>query len=187
MGCYLMSADTEQKILDAALEVFSKNGYTGARTRIIAKRSGFTEMTLFRKFETKENLFNQVLIKNQEKIVEDFDSLRVLCETGEPKERFRALILNLVDLIDKNFEYVNIIIYERERIPNSITKTFILHLGKYLEKLFPKIKVDHNVFSFMILSFLYFINFNKKRGDNFFNVEQAVEEFIVYNSNCLNL
>ena len=72
-----------------------KNGYTGARTRIIAKKSGFTEMTLFRKFETKENLFNQVLIKNQERIMEDFDSLLVLADIEELKERFKALIMNL--------------------------------------------------------------------------------------------
>ena len=75
--------------------------------------------------------------------------------------------------MDKNFEYVNIIIYERERIPHSITKTFIFHLGSYLEKIFPKIKVDHYVLSFMILSFLYFINFNQKRGDNFFDVDKC--------------
>ncbi len=182
-----MSTDTEQKILDAALEVFSKNGYTGARTRIIAKQSGFTEMTLFRKFKTKENLFKQVLTKNQERIMNDFDSLLVLDETKEAKERFRALIMSLMDLMDKNFEYVNIIIYERERIPHSISKTFIFHLGSYLEKIFPKIKVDHYVLSFMILSFLYFISFNKNRGDDFFDVKSAVEEFITYHSNCLKL
>lgn len=182
-----MSTDTEQKILDAALEVFSKNGYSGARTRIIAKESGFTEMTLFRKFETKENLFNQVLTKNQNRIMEDFDSLLVLGDTRDPKERFRALITSLVDLMDKNFEFVNIIIYERERIPHSISKTFIFHLAEYLEKMFPKIKIDHYVLSFMILSFLYFTSFNKKRGDDFFDVNSAVEEFIVYHSSCLNL
>jgi AcrR family transcriptional regulator len=79
-----MSAETEQKILDAALHVFSKNGYVGARTRMIAKESGFTEMTLFRKFETKENLFNQVLITNRE-ISENFDSLLPPCDAEDPK------------------------------------------------------------------------------------------------------
>ncbi|NYB52025.1 MAG: TetR/AcrR family transcriptional regulator [Methanobacteriaceae archaeon] len=182
-----MAADTEERILDAALQVFSKNGYNGARTRVIAKKSGFTEMTLFRKFETKENLFNQVIVKNQERIMKDVYSLLDLSLIEEPKECFRNLIMKIVDLMDKNFEYVNILIYERERIPHSITKKFIFRLAEYLEKMFPQIKVDHYVLSFNILSFLYFITFNQKRGDDFFDVKSAVEEFIAYNSTCLRL
>jgi AcrR family transcriptional regulator len=182
-----MSSKTEQKILDAALEVFSKNGYKGARTRIIAEKSGFTEMTLFRKFETKENLFNQVLIKNKEKIVEDFNSLLVLEEVSESKARFHALILGLMDLIDNNFKYVNIIIYEQDKIVDSVTETFIVHLGEHLEKFFPKIKIDHELLSFMILSFLYALIYRKQMGDNFFDSDSAVEEFIKYHSNSLKL
>lgn len=181
-----MSLDTEQKILDAALEVFSENGYAGARTRIIAKRSGFTEMTLFRKFETKENLFNQVLTNNQERIINDSDSMLDLCKSKEPEDRFRTLIMGLVDLIDKNFDYVNIIVYEKDRIKNSITQTFVFHLGEYLETMFPQLKVNANVFAFMVLSFLYFITFNKKRGEDYFDIETAVEEFINYHSTCLS-
>ena len=106
-----MSNTTEQKILDAALKVFASKGYAGARTRVIAEKSGFTEMTLFRKFETKENLFNQVLTVNHQKIMEKVNSLVSLeDEITDPKTQFRALIFNLVDLIDENFDYVNIIL-----------------------------------------------------------------------------
>ena len=41
---------TERKILDAALKIFAERGYDGAKTKLIAEKSGFTEMTLFRKF-----------------------------------------------------------------------------------------------------------------------------------------
>lgn len=183
-----MSADTEQKILDAALKVFSEKGYNGARTRIIAEKSGFTEMTLFRKFETKENLFNRVLSENKHKIMEDVDSLLVLDdEEKDPKSQFRILILNLVDLVDKNFEYVNIIIYEREKIPDSVSKIFVSHLANYLDKILLETKIDHNVLAFMILSFLYFIILNKKTEMKFLDLDQAIEEFISYHSNSLEL
>ena len=182
-----MSAETEQKILDAALHVFSKNGYVGARTRMIAKESGFTEMTLFRKFETKENLFNQVLITNRERLVKDFDSLLAPYDAEDPKAHFKTLIMNLMDMMDKNFEFVNIIIYERERVSHSITETFVLHLARCLEKTIPRPNIDYSMLSFTILSFLYFIIFNKKIGDNSFKVESSVEEFIKYHSNCLHL
>jgi TetR/AcrR family transcriptional regulator len=56
---------TEQRILDAALKVFASEGYTGATTRRIAEEANVAEVTLFRKFQSKENLLKEVLIKNR--------------------------------------------------------------------------------------------------------------------------
>jgi AcrR family transcriptional regulator len=52
---------TQQRILQAAVEVFSAQGYTGATTRAIAEAAGVSELTLFRHFGSKENLFKQVV------------------------------------------------------------------------------------------------------------------------------
>ncbi|MCC4767282.1 TetR family transcriptional regulator [Methanosarcina sp. DH1] len=57
--------DTEQRILDAALRVFASEGYTGATTRKIAEEANVAEVTLFRKFKSKENLLKEVLISNR--------------------------------------------------------------------------------------------------------------------------
>ncbi|OPY19003.1 MAG: putative DNA-binding transcriptional regulator [Methanomethylovorans sp. PtaU1.Bin093] len=57
--------DAEQRILNAALKVFASEGYTGATTRRIAKEANVAEVTLFRKFRSKENLLRDVLIKNR--------------------------------------------------------------------------------------------------------------------------
>ncbi|HEY3361282.1 MAG TPA: helix-turn-helix domain-containing protein [Methanosarcina sp.] len=57
--------DTEQRILDAALRVFASEGYTGATTRKIAEEANVAEVTLFRKFKSKENLLKEVLINNR--------------------------------------------------------------------------------------------------------------------------
>lgn len=57
--------DTEQRILDAALRVFASEGYTGATTRRIAEEANVAEVTLFRKFKSKENLLREVLINNR--------------------------------------------------------------------------------------------------------------------------
>jgi AcrR family transcriptional regulator len=52
---------TEEKILKATLRLISEKGYLGATTREIAKEAGFTEITLFRHFGSKEKLFEEVL------------------------------------------------------------------------------------------------------------------------------
>lgn len=52
---------TREKLLAATLELISEKGYTGATTREIASRAGVSELTLFRRFGKKENLFEEML------------------------------------------------------------------------------------------------------------------------------
>ena len=54
---------TEQRILEAALKIFASEGYTGATTRRIAEEANVAEVTLFRKFQSKENLLREVLFR----------------------------------------------------------------------------------------------------------------------------
>ena len=63
-----MTDETKRKILDAALKIFAKEGYNSSTTRSIAKESGFSEITLFRKFETKEKLFKEAMKVNNEEL-----------------------------------------------------------------------------------------------------------------------
>jgi AcrR family transcriptional regulator len=57
--------NAEQRILEAALKVFASEGYTGATTRKIAEEANVAEVTLFRKFKSKENLLKEVLNNNR--------------------------------------------------------------------------------------------------------------------------
>ena len=53
--------DTKTKILDAALELFSKDGFKSTTTKAIAETASVNEVTLFRYFESKEKLFLAVI------------------------------------------------------------------------------------------------------------------------------
>ncbi|MGZ7107882.1 MAG: TetR/AcrR family transcriptional regulator, partial [Methanobacterium sp.] len=44
--------------MDTALKMFAERSYLGAKTKSIAEEAGFSEMTLFRKFKTKKNLYD---------------------------------------------------------------------------------------------------------------------------------
>ncbi|SDZ39649.1 DNA-binding transcriptional regulator, AcrR family [Evansella caseinilytica] len=52
---------TSEKIIDAAIELFSRNGYEGVTTEEIAAEAGFSEKTLFRHFKSKQNLLEQAI------------------------------------------------------------------------------------------------------------------------------
>lgn len=55
-----MNIDTRDKILDAAMSLFSMKGYSEVTTREIAELAGVSEMTLFRCFQSKKNLTEKV-------------------------------------------------------------------------------------------------------------------------------
>lgn len=48
---------TDRRILEAALEVFARHGYQGAKTLEIARTAGVSEKTLYQHFKSKEQLF----------------------------------------------------------------------------------------------------------------------------------
>ena len=59
----MCNLNTEDKILNASLVLFSQKGFNAVTTKEIAKEAGVSEMTLFRHFENKHNLFEKVFDK----------------------------------------------------------------------------------------------------------------------------
>jgi AcrR family transcriptional regulator len=49
------------ELLEAAISLFSDLGFEGTTTKAIAERSGVTEAVIFRYFETKQDLFREVV------------------------------------------------------------------------------------------------------------------------------
>lgn len=58
---------TNNQILEAALEIIIQRGYAGATTREIAAAAGINEVTLFRRYGTKENLLKAVVEQEAKK------------------------------------------------------------------------------------------------------------------------
>jgi AcrR family transcriptional regulator len=54
-------SNASERLLDAAARVFARKGLKGATTREIAIEAGLSEMTLFRRFGTKEKLLRAVV------------------------------------------------------------------------------------------------------------------------------
>ena len=58
-----MNTLTSDKILNAAILLFSQKGYNSVTTKEIAKKAGVSEMTVFRHFASKRNLFEKAIEK----------------------------------------------------------------------------------------------------------------------------
>ncbi len=76
--------DTNTRILDAALDLFYQRGYDGTTTRAIAEGAGVNEVTLFRNFGSKENIFMAV-VKRETEIATELESFD-LHPTGDVED-----------------------------------------------------------------------------------------------------
>jgi AcrR family transcriptional regulator len=57
------ASDSRERILEAAARVYAQYGFRGATTRLIAQEAGVNEVTLFRLFGSKSQLFDELLHK----------------------------------------------------------------------------------------------------------------------------
>ncbi len=64
--------ETSQRILDAALLVFGRDGVSGATTREIARVAKVNEVTLFRYFKNKNELLRQVVVQSSKRYEQVF-------------------------------------------------------------------------------------------------------------------
>ena len=56
-----MAKGTKERILTAALEMFSQNGYAGTNIRELTASLGLVKSSLYRHFESKEEIWNTLL------------------------------------------------------------------------------------------------------------------------------
>lgn len=104
--------ETEKKIFEAAMDVFSEDGYEGATTRRIAEKAGVNEVTLFRRFQSKEKILQCVITRGLEAILQSLDSI-FLMEKGEKLgDCLRNLGHKLSQLISENIGWILLLIQE---------------------------------------------------------------------------
>ncbi len=57
----LMTSDTKERILAAALELFSQNGYAGTNVRELTASLGLVKSSMYKHFKSKEEIWNTLL------------------------------------------------------------------------------------------------------------------------------
>ena len=81
---------SQNKILEAAEEVFSMKGFDGARVDEIALKAGVNKALLYYYFQSKENILRE-LIKRSMDTMEEMMSQNIAAITERSKEKFNFL------------------------------------------------------------------------------------------------
>ena len=92
-----MAKDTKARILAAALELFSKNGYAGTNIRELTASLGLGKSSLYRHFSSKEEIWNTLLDEMIAYYTSRFGSPEHLPPVPESPEELIEMTMRMVD------------------------------------------------------------------------------------------
>lgn len=157
-----MAKDTKERILDAALRIFARDGYAGTNIRDIAEEVGIVKSALYRHFASKEEIWTAVCRSMTVYYNERFGSPDRLPPVPGSTEELAALTLRMVDFTmhdEKVIAMRKLLLTEQfrdERVKKLATEFFMDDKEIMFTKLFEGMmangslkKADPGVLAFM--------------------------------------
>ena len=129
-----MAKDTKERILAAALDMFSQNGYAGTNIRELAASLGLVKSGLYKHFESKEEIWDSLLDDMIAYYDERFGSPEHLPPAPDSPEGLVAMTMRMVDFtihdenIVKTRKLLTIEQFRDERARDLATKHFLTGL-----------------------------------------------------------
>ena len=93
-----MANDTKERILAAALEMFSKNGYAGTNIRELSASLGLVKSGVYKHYESKEAIWNALLDQMIAYYGEHFGSSEHLPPVPDSLEALTRLTMRMVNI-----------------------------------------------------------------------------------------
>ena len=137
-----MAKDTKERILAAALDLFSQNGYAGTNLRELAGTLGMGKSSMYRHFESKEEIWNTLLDELIAYYEARFGSPEHLPPVPDSPEGLTAMTLRMVDFtvhdetVIKTRKMLTIEQFRDDRARALATKYFLTGLTDMFTQLF---------------------------------------------------
>ena len=153
-----MTDETQQKIIDATMNLIMEKGYSSTTTKVIARQANVNECTIFRKFQGKKDI---VLTAMKQKewcpVLQPEDFSNCTWNLREDLERFARLYMQRVT---PRFVKISIGLRSPELYPDTaggimqIPLTFKNGLLTYFEKMNKKGKLKKADYESLSMAFL---------------------------------
>ena len=137
-----MANDTKERILDAALEMFSQNGYAGTNIRELSASLGLVKSGVYKHFESKEAIWNALLDQMIAYYAERFGSAEHLPPVPDSLEELTQMTMKMVNFtvhderIIMTRKVLTLEQYRDERACKLATKHFLTGLTDMFTRIF---------------------------------------------------
>ncbi len=137
-----MAKDTKEKILTAALDLFSKKGYEGTNIRELAAALRLVKSGIYKHYESKEAIWNALLDRMIAYYGERFGSAGHLPPVPDSLDDFISMTMRMVNLtihdeqIVKTRKVLTLEQYRDDRARDLATKHFLTGLTEMFTHVF---------------------------------------------------
>ena len=137
-----MAKDTKERILAAALDMFSQNGYAGTNIRELTASLGLVKSSMYKHYSSKEEIWNSLLDKMIAYYDERFGSPEHLPPVPDSLEGLTAMTMQMVDFtihdenVIKTRKLLTIEQFRDERARDLATKHFLTGLQDMFTPIF---------------------------------------------------
>ena len=137
-----MAKDTKERILDAALEMFSRNGCAGTNIRELSASLGLVKSGIYKHYESKEAIWNALLDRMIAYYAERFGSTERLPPAPDSLEELIRLTMEMVNFTVHDEKIVmtrKVLTLEQFRDPRArelATKHFLTGLTEMFTQIF---------------------------------------------------
>ncbi len=137
-----MAKDTKERILMAALDMFSQNGFAGTNIRELTASLGLGKSSMYRHFEGKEEIWNALLDELIAYYEARFGSPEHLPPVPDSLEELVVMTMRMVNFtvhdetIVKTRKMLSIEQFRDERARDLATKHFLTGLSEMFSRIF---------------------------------------------------
>ena len=137
-----MAKDTKERILAAALELFSQNGYAGTNIRELTASLGLVKSSMYRHFSSKEDIWNTLLDEMIAYYDARFGSAEHLPPVPDSLEGLVEMTMGMVDFtvhdkkIIKTRKLLSIEQFRDQRARGLATRHFLTGLTEMFTRIF---------------------------------------------------
>ena len=138
----IMANVTKERILEAALQMFSQNGYAGTNIRELSASLGLVKSGVYKHYESKEAIWNALLDRMIAYYGERFGSPEHLPPVPETAEELVALTMRMVNItvhdekIIMTRKVLTLEQYRDKRACELATKHFLTGLTEMFTRIF---------------------------------------------------
>jgi AcrR family transcriptional regulator len=135
-------AETQEKILNAAIKLIALNGFKATTTASIAKEAGLSETIIFKYYRDKPSLLREIVQKAMGQLLDNIE-ITPLIEKLEMSKDYptrdflKTIFIDRFEFLENNFELVKIVLMEMQ----YNDELMILAKNKLFVKLFELIDI----------------------------------------------
>ena len=172
--------ERREQILESALNIFVDKGYNGATTLDISKEAGISEVTLFRYFDSKKQIFMEAI---EPILVTGLEESIVASKDLKPREKLKYFLKNRIKFISSHHDVIKLILMESQINPEVADFNYIKQIIFMLKDSIKEADIEVEDEDFLIrilmgsiLSFLYLPEINEEKINSY--IDNFIYSFI---------